>query len=291
MSAVATARKPRRRFSLRKDWIGLTGAAILIAIVGIAIFADFITTHDPLTQRVINRFLPPAFMERGKAAYLLGTDQLGRDLLSRVVYGSRISLAIGAITAVFTTLLGSALGIAAAYARGTFEAFFLRSIDIHTAFPFMVIAVAVVAVVGASPTTIVVTLMLWFWVPFARVAHSETIRVLRQEYVAAAGLSGSGGMRTLLRHVIPNIVPPLIVIFTFTAAQVVVAESALSFLGLGIQPPQPTWGSIISQGRDVMNIAPWIVLVPAIAVTLLVLAANMLGEWLREWLDPHSKKL
>ena len=276
----------RIRRILKRDLVGWIGVVILAAAVLSAVFAQFIAPHDPLAQSIPDRFLPPAFAG-GSPEYLLGTDQLGRDIFSRMLHAGQISIIIGLVTALLAGVIGSTLGILAGWREGVLGNIVLRLVDIQTAFPFLVVAIAVVAVVGSSVPTLIATLTVWTWVPFAKVAHASVLKLKHQEFIQAARVSGVPPFKILLRHVLPNVFGPLLVIWTFAIAQVIVSESGLSFLGLGIQPPTPTWGTMISQGRDSMDIAWWTVVVPAVAIVLVVLAVNLVGDWLRDRFDPQ----
>lgn len=286
--APAPGRQSRGRLrTLRvivgRDLFGWVGLAILAIAVIAAILAPLLTPHSPVDQSVIDRFLPPG----GEDPYLLGTDHLGRDVLTRTLYAGRISLVIGLVTAICAALVGVTLGILAGFREGILGTAVMRLVDIQTAFPFLVIAIAVVAAVGPSVPTLILTLTFWTWVPFARVAHGSVLKIKQQEYIAAARMAGTTTTKILIRHVLPNAMPPLLVIWTFAIAQVIVAESALSFLGLGIQPPTPTWGSMVSQGRQHLDIAWWAATVPALAIVAVVLAVNLVGDWLRDRYDPQ----
>lgn len=287
---VAMASRGSRFWALiSRDLFGWIGLGLLAMLVFAAIFAPWLTPHDPIQQSVIDRFLPPVWVEGSDPAFLLGTDHLGRDVLTRVLYAGRVSLLIGLTTALLAAAIGVTLGIVAGYVEGWFGNVVLRLVDIQTAFPFLVIAIAVVAVVGPSVTTLIVTLTFWTWVPFARVAHGAVLKIKQQEYISAARMAGTPTHKILARHVLPNAFPPLLVIWTFAIAQVIVAESALSFLGLGVQPPTPTWGSMVSQGRQHLDIAWWTAVMPALAIVAAVLAVNLVGDWLRDRFDPQMQ--
>lgn len=289
----AAARMPSRRSRLRRalsrNLVGWIGVSVLVALALSALLAPWLTPHDPVQQSIIDRFMPPSWVEGGDPAHLLGTDHLGRDVLTRVLFAGRVSLLIGMVTAFSAAFIGILLGITAGFREGWFGNAIMRLVDIQTAFPFLVIAIAVVAVVGPSVSTIIITLTFWAWVPFARVAHASVLRIKQQEFIDAARLSGSSTFKILVNHVFPNALPPLVVIWTFAIAQVIVAESALSFLGLGIQPPTPTWGSMVSQGRQHLDVAWWTAVMPAIAIVGGVLSVNLVGDWLRDRFDPQMQ--
>jgi peptide/nickel transport system permease protein len=197
-----------------------------------------------------------------------------------------VSLLVGFIVATVSALVGTALGVMAAWRGGTIRAVVLRFIEVQLAFPFLVIAIAIIAVLSPSILTIIIILSAWIWVPFARVSYDGSLRLRNMEFISSARLAGYGSVYIVIRHVLPNIMGELIVIWTFSVAQAIVAESALSFLGLGIQPPTPSWGIMISEGKEVLNIAWWVMTVPAIILSCVVLAINLLGDFLRDRFDP-----
>lgn len=269
------------------DVLGWIGALVLTAMVATAVFAPLLTPHGPIEQSITDRFQPPMWQFGGNIDHPLGTDHLGRDVFSRIIYSGRISLTIGLTTATLSALIGSTLGILAAWHKKWVETIVLRLIEVQIAFPFLVIAIAVVAVLDRSILTLVLVLTAWVWVPFARVAYDSAKKIRDQEFILASRVSGGKSAWIIVRHILPNIAPQLAVIWTFSIAQVIVAESALSFLGLGIQPPTPTWGTMVSQGKDNIELAWWTVVFPGIAISLVVLSVNLVGDWLRDRLDPR----
>lgn len=220
---------------------------------------------------------------------ILGTDELGRDMLARVIYGGRVSYLVGLLASTAAAVIGITLGILAAYRRGFVESVVLRIADTQTAFPFLIIAIAVVAIYGATIRTIVLTLIVWQWVPFTRLAHAKTLGIKETEFFKAATAIGRRPLEIAFVHILPNILPPLIVVWTFVVARSILAESGLSFLGLGVPPPTPTWGGMLSSGRGYLEIAWWIPLMPGLAIVAVVAAINVLGDWMSDRWDPRER--
>jgi peptide/nickel transport system permease protein len=282
---VARRRRWRHRLGNLGGQIGL--GVVVIGVLA-AIFAPLIAPHDPTEQALLNRLAEPSLFG-GDSGHLLGTDELGRDVLSRVIYGGRVSFTVGFAAATLAGVLGTMLGILAGYLRGWVEAIIMRVVDVLTAFPFLIVALAVVAVFGGSLRVLVIVLVLWEWVPFARLAHAKTLNVVATDYFRAAVAIGRRGAGILLRHVVPNITGPLIVVWTFIVARSMVIEASLSFLGLGIPPPTPTWGGMLSAARGYLDTAWWVPLAPGLAITLVVLSVNLMGDWFSEKWDPHGR--
>ncbi|MDH3249174.1 MAG: ABC transporter permease [Acidimicrobiia bacterium] len=288
--AASTATAPKeRRFVIRRRDIGGLIAAILTATAIIASFtADLWLPVDPNLQDLLGRLAPPFFLEGGSTVHVLGTDELGRDLFARTVVGGQVSFIVGLTVATVAGVIGIALGVLAGYRRGFMETLIMRFVDVQTAFPFLVIAIAIVSIVGASLRTIIVTLIIYQWVPFARLAHAKTLTVKQLDYYRAAVAIGRKDLGIALRHVVPNILPPLLVIWTFIVARSILAEAAMSFLGLGVPPPTPTWGGMLSGGRGYLDSAWWIPIIPGVAVTLVVIGVNVVGDWLSKRWDPRA---
>ena len=272
-----------------RDPQGTASVAILGTLVAVAVFAGTLAPHDPVAVNLSRRLLPPAWAPGGQPGYLLGTDLLGRDVLSRIIVGARVSLTIGFVAATLSGLAGMLVGLAAGYLRGPFDAVVVKLADIQYALPWLVLVIAIIAVIGPSVTSLIVTLALWTWVPFARVVRSETLSVREEGFVEAASALGARPARIMARVVLPNVLSSSIVIWSFTVSQVILSESALSFLGLGVQPPTPSWGNMVGEGRAYLGVAWWIVTMPGLAIALAVLGVNMLGDALRDALDPRLR--
>ena len=263
---------------------------LLLLLVGLALLAPLIAP-DPLAQSLRDRLLPPAWLEDGSAKHLFGTDHLGRDLLARLLTGLRVSLAIGLIAATSSALIGVGLGLAAGYFRGATEGAIMRLADIQLAFPLLVLAIAILALVGGSLVPLVLVLSLFGWAIYARVVRAAVLVQGQMDYVNAARIAGAGHARIMLRHLLPNVVAPVLVLWTFSVAQMVVLEGALSFLGLGVRPPAPSLGGIMSDGRQLLELAWWLTVLPGTALVALVVGFNALGDDLRDWLDPRTAGL
>ena len=277
---------------LRKRIFGhqglLIGAVVLIILTIIAILAPWIAPHDPYAQSLMTRMEPPVFMG-GTWEHPLGTDHLGRDYLSRLIYGAQISLLIGAVAALISGVIGTAMGVAAGYFGGKVDAVVTFLINVRLAMPVVLVALAVVAILGGSLQVVIGVLGLLLWDRFAVVMRASTMQVRRREYVAAAQVIGASTPRILLSEIMPNIANNLIVVVTLEMAHAILLEAALSFLGLGVQPPTPSWGLMVSEGKNMMLFEPWLVLIPGAVLFVLVLAINLMGDGLRDVTAPENR--
>lgn len=265
----------------------MTAAGVLVFLVILAVAAPFISPHDPGSIDIRARLMPPAWMDGGSWSHLFGTDNVGRDVLTRIIYGARVSLFIGIATILIGGLTGSLLGMVAGYFRGKTESTIMRLVDIQMAFPSILLAVAIMALVGPSMMNVIFVLSLSTWAPFCRVARGQTLHVCSQEYITAAEALGLKDWAILIRHVIPNIMSPLIVVASFALATNIINEASLSFLGVGVPPSTPTWGGMLGEGRNYLRIAWWVSTLPGIALMMCVYSVNMLGDWLRDFYDPR----
>jgi peptide/nickel transport system permease protein len=261
--------------------VGL-GALIVGAVLLVAIFAPFLAPHDPFAQDLNLRLVPPAWMEGGSSLHPLGTDQLGRDYMSRLFYGARISMTIGIFTVIASGLIGITLGVLGGYFGGRIDDLVMFVITCQLSIPLILVALTVVALVGSSLTVVVLTLGLLLWVRFAVVARTTTMQVRNLDYIAGARAAGASRAHIMLREVLPNILTPLIVVATLEMALAILLEAALSFLGLGVPPPLPSWGLMIAEGKDYMFFSPWVIMIPGIALFVLVLGINLLGDGMRD---------
>lgn len=284
---VPPRRALRRLRSFVRSWKAVIGTAILILVVGSALLAPYVAPHDPLDQRILERLKPPVFAG-GSSTHPLGTDAIGRDVLSRIIFGGRVSLAVGLSAVIIGGVLGLTLGLLSGYYGSTADMIIMRVADLQLAIPFLVLAIAVITVLQPGLFSIVLVLGLSSWVTYARVARGQVLSTRRRDFVEAARALGGSEARVLVRHVLPNIIAPVIVVATLEVGRMMLAEAALSFLGLGVQPPAPTWGGITSDGRDYLGTAWWISTLPGVAILLTVMAINFVGDWLRDVLDPTT---
>jgi peptide/nickel transport system permease protein len=288
MSVQATSsRRAVRRGARRVPAAIVIAGAILAVILAFAALAPWIAPADPTRQVLLMRLRPPGTVAASGQMYLLGTDELGRDLLSRILFGAQVSLAVATLSVLVSTLFGVALGMIAAWFRGWVEAIVMRVVDIMLSIPAVLLAVLTVAVLGPGFIKLILVLGLTRWPRYTRVAFGQTLQVATLPYVKAAELAGAGTARILVRHILPNIAGPLLVVATAEFGLMILFEAGLSFLGLGIQPPAPSWGSIMSAGRQYVERAWWIVAFPGGCLFLLVFSVNVLGDWLRDRLDPR----
>jgi peptide/nickel transport system permease protein len=275
---------------LRGDVPGMAGAGFLLLLLLIAISTPLIAPHDPAAQDIIARLRPPAWMAGGDWTHVLGTDHLGRDVLSRILHGARISLWVGAATVALAGAFGILVGLAAGYAGGRVDNVLTAIVDTQVAFPGLLLALLILAVIGPSTTTVIVVLALNGWMVYARVTRGAVLSLRHTAYVEAAGLMGCSTWRILTRHLLPNLSAPLLTLGTLEFARIVLAEAALSFLGLGVQPPATSWGLDVAQGKEYMFRAWWLVTFPGLAIALTVLAVNLIASWLRVTVDPVERE-
>jgi peptide/nickel transport system permease protein len=263
---------------------------LVVAIVALtAVFAPLVSPFDPLAQDIGQRLRPPGWHDQDGRSHPLGTDHLGRDILARIIYGSRIALLVGVSAVAISGVLGMAVGLVAGYFGGRLDDFCMRLADIQLAFPFILLAIAVIGVLGPSLGNIIIVIGVSSWVVYARVVRGEVLSIREREFVHAAVALGSRDGRVLLRHVLPNTFTPWLVVATLDMARVIVIESALSFLGLGVQPPTPTWGGMLADGRVYLSTAWWLATFPGLAILVTVLGINLFGDGLRDTLDPRLK--
>jgi ABC-type dipeptide/oligopeptide/nickel transport system permease subunit len=289
---AVTAEPQRGQVLVRRLWRlkwGLASAAVLLAIVASAILAPALAPHDPLQVNIRNRLAPPAWMARGDWAHPLGTDQVGRDLFSRIVYGGRVSLVVGISAVLVASAIGVLLGLGAGYFGPRVDWTIMTLVNVMLTFPFVLLALAVIAVLGPSLQNMIVVLGVAGWPIYCRVVRAETRALREREFVLAGQALGMSHLRIVFRQILPNLVSPIVVIATLQIAQVIILESFLSFLGLGIQPPTPAWGNMLGEGRVYMLNSWWIAAFPGLAIFVTTLVINLMGNGLRDWLDPHMK--
>jgi ABC-type dipeptide/oligopeptide/nickel transport system permease subunit len=282
------ARRAALQRLLRLRW-GLAAAGILAVIVASAVLAPWVSPHDPLAVNIRHRLAPPAWMEGGTPAHPLGTDQVGRDLLSRMIYGGRVSLVVGVSAVLLSATIGVLLGLGAGYFGGRADWTIMTGVNVMLTFPFVLLALAVIAVLGPSLVNMIMVLGAAGWPIYARVIRAETMAIREREFVVAGRALGMSHARLIFRQILPNLMSAIVVIATLQVAQVIILESFLSFLGLGIQPPTPAWGNMLGEGRVYMLNSWWIATFPGSAIFLTTLMINLMGNALRDWLDPHMK--
>lgn len=266
----------------------LFGATVLAILLFVAIFAPYLAPHDPYAQELMARMKPPVFLG-GSWDHPLGTDHLGRDYLSRLIYGARVSLLIGGVAALISGVIGTAMGVAAGYFGGRVDTVVTFLINVRLAMPVVLVALAVVAVMGGSLQVVIMVLGLLLWDRFAVVMRASTLQVRGRDYVTAARAIGASTPRILMSEIMPNIANNLIVVVTLEMAHAILLEAVLSFLGLGVQPPTPSWGLMVSEGKNMMLFEPWLVMVPGTVLFVLVLAINLMGDGLRDVTAPEGR--
>ena len=280
---LGTSASSRAWRKLRRDPLTIVGAAVIALVLTISLAAPLLAPHDPAAIRVANRLQPPS------AEHLLGTDELGRDALSRLLYGGRVSLLVGVAVVAFRALIGVSVGVVAGYFGGRVDAFLMRVVDVFLTFPGILLALGIMAIWGPGLDRVIVALSVTGWAQFARLVRAEALALREREYVAAARALGSSSLRVMARHVVPNLLPVIIVYSAVNVSIPIVAEAALSFLGLGIQPPEFSWGSMLSGAHAYMRTAWWLALFPGLAITFTVIGFNLLGDGVRDALDPRIR--
>jgi peptide/nickel transport system permease protein len=269
----------------------LLGMIILIVVTFVAVFGPWLAPFDPNRQNIMMRLLEPGTPGAGDLTYWLGSDQLGRDVLSRLLYGARVSLLVGVAAIAVGGVLGTVLGLVSGYFGGWIDDVIMRLGDIQLAFPFILLAIMFLVVLGPGLFNMILVLGIGQWVTYARIVRAQTLALREKEYVEAARAMGDGTMSILFRTILPNIMAPLTVIASFNVASVILSEAALSFLGLGVPPDVPTWGSMLSESRDhLFSNKWWMAVFPGLAIVFTVLAFNIIGDWLRDFLDPRLKE-
>jgi peptide/nickel transport system permease protein len=289
-ATAVTALEPRAGLARRRpSFPAVFGITVLVVMSGAAVLAPQIAPWDPARQMLMKRLRPPAWEARGLREHPLGTDHLGRDILSRIVYGGRISLGVGLSAVTLSALIGVTLGLLAGFHGGRTDAVVMRVADVFLAIPYILLAMGVVFALGPSLLNVILVMAVTRWVQFARIVRADVLSIREREFVSGARARGNRSLRLLLRHVLPNALTPIIVVAPLELAFMIIYESALSFLGLGVQPPTPTWGWMLADGRNYIATAWWLATFPGLAIMLTVLAVNLLGDWLRDTLDPRLK--
>ena len=272
------------------DKVALAAAIFLLVLLFVSVFAPYVAPQDPTKQDLMLRLRPPAWSEKGIAKYLLGTDPLGRDVLSRMIYGSRVSLIVGVAVIAISGAFGTVVGLISGYFGGQIDNILMRIVDLQTAFPGLLVALAIITMIGPSVRNIIIVLSINGWMVFARMIRGTTLALRTSLFVDAARCIGAGNNRIIFRHMLPNLASPLITLATLELARIILAEAVLSFVGMGIQPPASSWGLMINEGHAYITMAWWLVTFPGIAIALTVLSVNLLATWLRAVTDPMQRE-
>ena len=293
-SLESAAIKPVKASLLPKVFAGLKGAPyiplfIIVVFVLCAILANLITTQDAYSVQLPNRLIPPFWLEGGSLNHLLGTDPLGRDILTRIIFGARVSVIIAITALTIGGGFGTLVGLTAGFYGGKIDTILMRFADITLAFPLILFAILLVMVLGPSMINVIIAISLVLWARYARVIRGEVLGLMQRDFIARAKVSGASDWRIMMRHLLPNVMPTLIVLLTLQVGWVIIVEASLSFLGAGIPPPTPAWGSMLADGREYVSTAWWVTTAPGVAIMLVVLAFNLAGDWLRERLDPKQR--
>lgn len=289
MAEATSGRGPDRRGSALRD-LPLASIAVLSILVGMALLAPVVAPHDPLDTNLPLRLRPPVF-QGGSWAFPLGTDDAGRDMLSRVMFGARLSLAVAGASLLLGGVVGTTIGLVSGYAGGRADAVLMRITDLTISYPVILLALLLAAIFGPNVSNLVLAIAFVVWARFARVVRGEVLVLRELPYIALAQLAGAPPHRIVLRHVLPNVANTVMVLTSLQIGQVILVEASLSFLGAGVPPPEPAWGSMIALGRDFLLTAWWVPVMPGIAITATVLTLNLFGDWLRDRLDPRLQQL
>lgn len=265
--------------------------AVAVAMVAIAAIGPMLSPYSPTVGILNNSVMPPAWVEGGSTSHLFGTDSLGRDVLSRILYGARVSLSLSLIAVLFSGTIGTLVGLAAGYWGGFVDLVLMRLVDITLSLPMILVALLLAVVIGPSYVSVVVVVAVLLWPRYARQVRGEALVIREQDYVALARVAGSSDRTIMLRHILPNIVPTLLVLATLQIGYVILLEATLSFLGVGIPPPEPAWGAMVAEGQGYLVSAWWISLFPGLAILVAILSFNFLGDWLRDRLDPKLQQV
>lgn len=263
---------------------------VLALVISQGILAPWLSSHNPRVGELAERNMPPAWMEGGSTDHILGTDQQGRDIFTRINYGARISLVVAAVVLVFGGGVGTLLGLVSGWYGGLVDELIMRVVDIFMALPLVLIALVLVVALGPSFTVLLLVMGLWIWVRFARMARGEVLKLKEMDYVALAQVAGASTPRIIVRHLWPGVRNTVTVVATLQVGSVIILEASLSFLGAGIPPPEPAWGSMVAEGRDLLASAWWVSTIPGLVIMMTVLSLNVFGDWMRDTLDPKLRQ-
>lgn len=273
-----------------RNAMATAGGTIIMIVFLAAAVGPALVLQDPISQNLAMALQPPFWAENGDLSYPLGTDHYGRDVFSRLIFGARVSLFVAVSAAIIGAMVGVSAGLIAGYFGGWIDTLVMRLVDLNLAFPLVLLALAIVAILGPNLRNLILVMAITAWMIYARVVRGITLSMRSQEFVQSARASGASDARILIRHLMPNMLAPVVVIWTFEVARIVLLESALSFLGLGVPPPTPTWGRMLSEGRDYLTVAGWTSVFPGLAIMVTVLGINFLGDGLRDLLDPRLRR-
>jgi peptide/nickel transport system permease protein len=262
-----------------------------MAFAFVAVFAPLLTSHSSTDVSLPDRLKPPAWDEGGSPEFLLGTDKMGRDLLTRIFYGARIAFMVAGAVLLVGASVGAAVGIFAGYMGGRTDAFLMRAVDAGLSFPTILFALILAVTLGPGFDSVILAIGLVLWARFARIIRGEVLSVKEKDFVALARISGASHLRIMIVHILPNVLNTLVVLTTLNVGWVIIVEASLSFLGAGIPPPTPSWGQMVASGREYISTDPWLSLAPGLAIALMVLGFNLLGDWLRDTLDPKLRQV
>jgi len=274
---------------LLRDKVALIGAGIVLAVVASALAAPLISPHDPTAGYIGQRLQPPGFVNEEGELYIFGTDQQGRDILSRLIFGARVSMTIGIGVIAVAGTVGTILGLISGYYGGRVDDLIMRAVDTQTAFPGLLLALVIMTMIGPSARNIIIVLSINGWMVFARITRGIMLTIREKDYIDAARLIGCGDLRIMFRHAFPNLISPTLTLITLELARIILAEASLSFLGFGIQPPESSWGLMIADGRNYITIAWWLVTLPGIAIAVTVFGVMTVANWLRTVTDPEQR--
>lgn len=283
----------RRRFlkGLRLSKFPWVPALIIAVVVFVGVFADMLTPHSPYEPSLPERLMPPAWDARGSWKFVLGTDSLGRDILTRILFGARVTLLVALLAVIAGGGVGLLIGIAAGYLGGTVDNFLMRAVDVTLAFPSILFALLLAVTMGPGISTVVIAVGLVLWARFARIIRGEVLALRESDFIAQAKIDGCSPARIMLRHILPNVLNTFMVLISLNTGFVIILEATLSFLGAGIPPPTPSWGQMTAEGREFIATAWWLSILPGLAISALVLSFNLFGDWLRDALDPKLRQL
>ena len=274
----------------RREGVAVASLAVLVLVAAAAILAPQLSPADPIRNDLLERLTPPMWVAGGSAAHPLGTDTLGRDVLSRLLYGARLSLVVGFAAVLISGLIGVALGVLGGYYGGWLDDVLMRAGDVQLAFPVLLLGVALLSVLGPGLANLILVLVVSGWITYARIVRGETLSLKHRDFVEAARALGALDRRLIWRHVLPNVWAPIAVVATFSVARTIIAEASLSFLGLGVPAPAPSWGAMLDEGRNYITTGWWLALFPGTAILIVVLVIHLLGDWLRDILDPRVER-